>query len=180
MSESGGTADGAGDPVGRIEPGGRRAAAVVDVDGVVADVRHRLHHLSGRRRDWAGFFAAAAADPPLAQGVDLALALAAEHDVVWLTGRPERLRTVTARWLSGHRLPAGLLIMRPDADHRPARTFKRDELRRLRQTKHIALVVDDDPDVVAMVEREGLPVRLADWVARTTTLHSAQERDGRT
>lgn len=41
-------------------------------------------------------------------------------------------------------------------------------------------VVDDDPDVVAMAEAEGLPVRLADWVPRSRMLYDAQERDGLT
>ena len=36
-----------------------RPLAIVDLDGVVADVRHRLHHLEGRRKDWGRFFAAA-------------------------------------------------------------------------------------------------------------------------
>lgn len=153
---------------------------VIDVDGVVADVRHRLHHLRAGRPNWPGFFAEAGADPPLAQGVDLARELAGQHRVVWLTGRPEGLRVLTAGWLADHLLPAGRLVMRPAGDHRPARQFKRDALRRLRRTERIVLVVDDDPDVVAMVEREGLTVRLADWVPRTGTLHAAQERYGRT
>ena len=36
--------------------------AVVDIDGVVADVRHRLHHVADRPKDWRSFFAAAADD----------------------------------------------------------------------------------------------------------------------
>ena len=170
---------------GRIERAegtavGGTGTVVFDVDGVVADVRHRLHHLAGRSRDWAGFFAEAGADPPLVEGVTLARSLAVEHEVVWLTGRPEQLRAVTLGWLSGHLCPAGRLVMRPDGDHRPARRFKREALRRLRRTDRVVLVVDDDPDVVDMVEQEGLTARLADWVPRTPLLHVAQERDGRT
>lgn len=161
---------------GQAGPG----TVVFDVDGVVADVRHRLHHLASRSRDWAAFFAEAGADPPLAEGVALARSLALDHDVVWLTGRPERLRTVTRRWLSNHGCPAGRLLMRPDGDHRPARRVKREALRRLGGSNRIVLVVDDDPDVVEMVVQEGLPARLADWVPRTALLHVVQERDGRT
>ena len=46
--------------------------AVFDVDGVVADVAHRLHHVARRPKDWRRFFAAAPKDPPLAVGIDLA------------------------------------------------------------------------------------------------------------
>ena len=42
--------------------------AVVDIDGVVADVRHRLHHVTGRPKDWRSFFAAAADDGLLGRG----------------------------------------------------------------------------------------------------------------
>ena len=50
--------------------------AVFDIDGVVADVRHRLHHLE-RHRSWHAFFAAAADDPLLPEGARLVADLAA-------------------------------------------------------------------------------------------------------
>jgi hypothetical protein len=139
-----------------------------------------LHHLAVRPRDWEGFFAGAGADPPLAEGVALAREAAREHELVWVTGRPERLRTVTRGWLVRQGLPVARLLMRADGDRRPARLVKRDVLRRLRVGGRIVLVVDDDPQVVAMVEAEGLPVCLADWVPRSETLLDAQERDGLT
>ena len=45
-----------------------RPIAVLDIDGVLADVRHRLHHLDKRPKDWAAFFAAAGRDPAAARG----------------------------------------------------------------------------------------------------------------
>ena len=36
-----------------------RPLAVVDIDGVVADVRHRLHYIEGKPRQWDRFFSAA-------------------------------------------------------------------------------------------------------------------------
>ena len=69
--------------------------AVVDIDGVVADVRHRLHHVTGRPKDWRSFFAAAADDGLLAEGGHAVRSLAEVYDVVYLSGRPERLRRVT-------------------------------------------------------------------------------------
>jgi hypothetical protein len=161
-------------------PNGQRPLAVVDIDGVVADVRHRLHLVEGRPKRWPEFFAAAADDPPLATGVALVLELAADHDVVWLTGRPERTRAATVGWLAAQGLPPGALLMRGDRDFRPARITKRDELRRLRRTREVAVVVDDDPEVVATLQADGFPVRLADWLPHSSTLRAAQERDGRT
>jgi hypothetical protein len=157
-----------------------RPLAVVDIDGVVADVRHRLHFIQGSPRQWDRFFTAAADDPPLPDGVELVRALATDHDVLWLTGRPERNRRLTTAWLAAQGLPTEPLLMRPNRDFRPARVTKRDELRRLRRDRQITVVIDDDPDVVDLLAADGFPTRLADWLPHTGTLHDAQESDGRT
>jgi hypothetical protein len=157
-----------------------RPLAVVDIDGVVADARHRLHYIEGKPRQWDRFFSAATDDPPLPDGVALVKELAADHDVLWLTGRPERTRRATTAWLAAQGLPTEPLIMRPNRDFRPARVTKRDELRRLRADREIAVVVDDDPQVVQLLAADGFPTRLADWQSPPAPLHDAQESDGRT
>ncbi|GAA0742857.1 hypothetical protein Drose_31775 [Dactylosporangium roseum] len=154
--------------------------AVFDIDGVVADVRHRLRHLDRRPKDWARFFAAAGRDPVLEEGIELARRYAREHILVWLTGRPEHLRQVTTDWLHRYELPGELLFMRPAGDRRPAREFKAGQLARMARESTIEIVVDDDPDVVAKLRKLGHPVRLADWVPHSSTLRTAQDRDGRT
>jgi len=158
----------------------RRPLAVIDIDGVVADVRHRLHLVQRRPKRWDEFFAAAPADPPLSEGIMLVRELAADHDILWLTGRPERTRAATETWLAAQGLEPGPLLMRADRDRRPARFAKREELRRLRRSRDVGVVVDDDPDVVATLRADGFPVRLADWLPHSSTLRTAQERDGRT
>jgi hypothetical protein len=167
-------------PVTPEQSGTARPVAVIDVDGVVADVRHRLAHLDRRPQDWDGFFAAAAADPPLATGIARVQELAADHDIVWLTGRPERLRDTTLEWFTRHELPSGRLIMRRGNDRRPARIVKRAELRRLASGRSVTIVIDDDPAVVKALAADGWPVELADWVPYTAQLGSAQEKSGRT
>jgi phosphoglycolate phosphatase-like HAD superfamily hydrolase len=160
--------------------------AVFDVDGVVADVRHRLHHLTRRPKDWNRFFAAAGRDPALPAGVELALEYAQSHVLVWLTGRPEHLRAVTSSWLARQGLPNELLFMRPSTDRRPAREFKVAQLALLGKESVIDVVVDDDPEVVTRLRTLGWPVLLADWVPYAETLREAealrdaQERRGRT
>jgi hypothetical protein len=154
--------------------------AIIDVDGVVADVRHRLHHLDGTRKDWSGFFAAAAGDTILDQGREIVTMLAAEHDIVWLTGRPEHLRKVTAGWLAAHDLPPGELLMRPERSYRPARTIKLEAVRRLAARARIEVILDDDPAVIDTLVKAGFPAVLADWVPRGVALDEAQESSGRT
>ncbi|HLL64227.1 MAG TPA: hypothetical protein VK453_00600 [Micromonosporaceae bacterium] len=154
--------------------------AIFDIDGVVADVRHRLPHLARQPKNWAGFFAAAHRDPPLAEGVALAREYGATHHLVWLTGRPERLRGVTVAWLAALDLPHEWLLMRPANDRSAARLFKERQIAYLGREARVDIVVDDDPDVVARLRGAGWPVRHADWVPYREPLRRAQERDGRT
>lgn len=143
-----------------------RPVAVLDIDGTVADARHRLSLIAGTptHADWARFFDAADADPLIPEGAAVARALAAEHPIVWYTGRPERVRALTEDWLRLHELPAGPLLMQASNDARLARVVKLEHLDRLRSTGGVALVVDDDPRVVELVSGAGYPTRLADWV----------------
>jgi hypothetical protein len=163
------------------------ALAVIDLDGTVADVRHRLHHLQRRPKNWAAFFAGIPEDQPLAEGLAVARTLAADHQLVYLTGRPERYRRATEEWLRRYELPAGRLMMRRDSDRRPARVAKLALLRSLAGQGHIAVFVDDDPDVCAAARAAGFPVLVADWATSSDgpdreqrTLWSAQDSDGRT
>lgn len=152
--------------------------AVFDIDGVVADVRHRLHHLRPRPT-WSAFFRDADQDALLPEGARLVADLQVQHEIVWLTGRPEWLRELTREWLVEHGLPDVELHMRPEDDYRPARQYKLAVLRRLRH-REIAAFIDDDSEVIEAALADGLPAVLADWVPRDGALRDAQERDGRT
>ena len=152
--------------------------AVFDIDGVVADVRHRLHHLE-KWHAWDDFFDDAHADPLLAEGARLVADLSREHEIVWLTGRPEWLRNVTSTWLAVNGLPGDELHMRSWGDYRPARRYKLSVLRDL-APRGVAALVDDDDEVVQAALAEGFPAVLAEWVPRERVLRQAQDRDGRT
>jgi len=156
-----------------------RPLAVFDLDGTLADVRHRLHHLERRPRAWDAFFDAARDDPPLPAGVALALESARECDVVYVTGRPERCRADTQAWLRRHGLPGGRLAMRAAGDRRPARTAKPELLRRIAAGRVVAVVVDDDEQVCAAYERQGWTVMRARWQDAAPILRQAQG-EGRT
>ncbi|MFF3766465.1 hypothetical protein ACFYYR_20615 [Streptomyces sp. NPDC001922] len=160
--------------------GGPRPLAVFDLDGTLAGTAHRQHFLQRRPRDWDGFFAAAPQDPPLGEGVELALSSAAECEVVYVTGRPERCRRDTLDWLAAHGLPDGRLLMRSNSDRRPARYVKPEILRRLARGREIRMFVDDDELVCDACERAGFRVVRARWATPSAALRDAQEREGRT
>ncbi|MFE0178372.1 HAD family acid phosphatase [Streptomyces sp. NPDC059002] len=157
-----------------------RPLAVFDLDGTLADTAHRQRFLERTPRDWNAFFAAAPQDPPLPRGVELALESAAECEVVYLTGRPERCRTDTEEWLTRQGLPKGRIRMRRNDDRRPARRTKLEVLRDLARKREIRMLVDDDDLVCDEAERAGFRVVRADWANTSEDLKDAQEREGRT
>ncbi len=157
-----------------------RAIAVIDIDGVLADVRHRLGHLDKRPKDYRSFFREAVKDPALPQGLDTARRLAEVYEVVYLSGRPERLRAVTEAWFERHDLPPGRLVLRPPDDYRPSSVWKVERLEELAETRTVAVLVDDDPRVLDAARRAGFDVLPATWMGEHSALREAQERDGRT
>lgn len=162
----------------------RPQVAVIDLDGVLADVRHRLHHLVSRPKAWDAFFSAAPHDPPLEEGFEVLRRLAEVYDVVYLSGRPEGCRPDTEEWLARHQAPPGPVLLRPDRDRRPARLFKVERLRRLAEESEVVVLVDDDPRVVAAAREAGFDVLPATWMPQepeeSGSLQQAQEQEGRT
>jgi hypothetical protein len=158
-----------------------RPYAVIDLDGVLADVRHRLHFLESSPKDWDGFFAGIPDDPVLPEGRAVVDRLADDHELIYLTGRPEATRPDTEAWLEQHGLPRARLIMRRPRDRRPARVIKPSLLRHLvADGRRVDVVVDDDPQVCDALERAGWPVLRADWMSHPDALEQAQEDAGRT
>jgi hypothetical protein len=154
--------------------------AVIDLDGVVADVRHRLHHVAERPKDWRSFFAAAKDDALLAEGARVVHALAGVHEIVYLSGRPESCRDDTLAWLRRHHLPEGPMLLRPPHDRRPGRLYKVDALDHLAERREIAVLVDDDPLVCEAARAAGYDVLPATWMGDQPELLEAQEVDGET
>ena len=157
--------------------------AVVDIDGVLADVRHRLRHVTRGPKDWPAFFAGAADDALLPEGEHTVRALAEVYDIVYLSGRPERLRAVTQAWFRRHGLPGGPLLLRPEGDFRPSRLFKVEALRELARDRTVVVLVDDDERVLTDARQAGFDVLPATWMGDDedlAALHEAQEDDGRT
>lgn len=159
----------------------RPALATIDLDGVVADTRHRLRHLQTRPKNWDAFFDEARADAVLPEGLGVARALAGQAEIVYLTGRPERCRADTEDWLREHDLPPGRVLMRRAGDRRPAALVKAGIWRGLSRTHRVVMAVDDDPLVIEQAGKAGIPVLLADWMPDEAedSLHEAQE-EGKT
>ena len=143
------------------------STVVFDLDGVIADHRHRLHLIGvGRepgqpvKKDWDQFYALVSQDTPHEIGSFLVRMAAILHSVVYISGRRESTRLATVQWLEEYSLPPGRLFLREDGDYRPAAQVKREALAKLRDVR---LVVDDDPQVCAELSKKGYACLEATW-----------------
>lgn len=131
---------------------------VFDIDGVLADGRHREHFLATRPKDWVSFFALLRDDGPIERGIERLRGMRAARECVLVSGRPERTRAATLTWLADHGVEALPVHLRPDNDYRPAPQFKADVLAGLGGPDAVALVIDDDARVVSALEAAGYRV----------------------
>lgn len=131
---------------------------IVDIDGTVADCRHRLHHvLPGGKRDWKSFFAEIPHDPPIQPVVDLVQSLAQSFRIVMASGRSEDERDVTVAQLDAFGVPYDRMYMRASGDTRPDDVVKRQILAGIREDGYEPfIVIDDRQSVVDMWRDEGL------------------------
>jgi len=129
-----------------------------DIDGTIADLTHRLPHIQKMPKDWDAFFDACGDDTPIQHIIDLAFALCAYAPVVYVSGRSERVRESTARWLIKHGLPTGQIYMRRDGDYRPDHEIKVELLAQLRADGFEPIMAFDDRNqVVEMWRANGIP-----------------------
>ena len=94
-------------------------AVIFDIDGTLANVEHRLHHLEGEQKDWDGFFADMHADPVIEPVARLARILAAQcggglvDAMLVVTARPDAdgNRKITEEWLAANGVSYQALYM---------------------------------------------------------------------
>lgn len=134
---------------------------IVDMDGTLADVSHRLHFIKGPgRKNWPAFFEHMDQDPPNAAIVHAVNNYATNHEIVIVTGRPAKYRRNTVDWLHRYSVPFSRLYMRPGGDHRPDHVVKKEIFTSLGADRfRVMLVIDDRPAVCDMWRACGLEVQ---------------------
>ena len=140
---------------------------VFDLDGTLADISHRVHHVRGGNRNYDAFFAECINDLPNAPVV---AALNAHWDAghrveIW-SARSDKVRRQTVQWLATNGIDPMLLVnMRSDGDSTRDVELKRSWLHALHPDERPTLVYDDRQSVVDMWRAEGLACFqvIADW-----------------
>lgn len=132
---------------------------IIDLDGTLCDVRHRLHYVKETPPNWPAFFDACSGDTPNSAVVALYdMAVSNYIAVIYVSGRPETHRAPTETWLARHRLNRhAALLMRPAGDYRPDAEIKRELYEAHIASKYgVLFTVDDRNAVVQMWRSLGL------------------------
>jgi hypothetical protein len=132
-----------------------RTNILCDLDHVVANSFWRDPMIGG---PWDEYHAASINDQPLPDIVNLLNALPDEYYIVGLTGRDEKWRQLTIKWLLMHDVPMDELLMRPTGDWRPAPAMKvKLATERFPDiTNEVAFILDDREDVIAAFKALGV------------------------
>lgn len=135
-----------------------RVLRLIDIDGVLADDRHREQFSINKQYFQYFDKVRMANDSVWPQGKALVEELLADpnNDVAYLTGRREDRRQVTEDWLDLHGFPVRRLVMRSFAQNAPLALFKRDYIQE-RMTSGIwdlVVLYDDDPEVIRVVQTD--------------------------
>ena len=136
---------------------------ICDIDGTLADLSHRLHHVQtpGKKKDWDAFFAAAPKDGVHEPVWETLRALhsidGGGYNIIFCSGRPERTRRETSIWISSTCWYKGFeLLMRKDGDRRDDSIVKQEILDAHIDKERVLFVLDDRQRVVDMWRRNGL------------------------
>jgi hypothetical protein len=137
--------------------GKQRRAVVVDMDGTIADAsRREAKFLRGKKKNWLGFFKDMEKDPPIKDVLDRVMELSDTHDIVILTGRPEKYRPQTESWLRKYKVPAVEVLMRHAGDTRRDFESKSELMKDLIGRRNVVLALDDRKPVVELYRKLGV------------------------
>jgi predicted secreted acid phosphatase len=129
---------------------------IFDIDGTLADVSARIHHLRKKPKNWERFFKGMAQDKAIHSMVRLCNTLhAAGFRIILCSGRSEEHRKVTEEWMSSQGVRYHELRLRKDGDRRSDVIAKREMLDGIDRRK-VLFVVEDRSRVVEMWRSEGL------------------------
>ena len=128
---------------------------VVDLDGTLADDRHRQPFLQQRPKRWDEYFEGCDRDTPIEPVIQIVRALFDDgHQVEIWTGRSERVRRKTMEWLYRYDVPYSYLRMRPGKDYRRDTILKGGWLETCASKPE--LVIDDRPQMVEFWREQGI------------------------
>jgi hypothetical protein len=132
-----------------------------DLDGTLADIKHRRHFVENGNKQWAEFHAACIHDTPIESVIEIIEAIIYAwhgHIELWVvSGRSDAVYFETVTWLNTHDIKYDKLLMRKAGDNTPDDMLKESWVTSgLIPLDRVHSVFDDRSRVVAMWRRLGL------------------------
>lgn len=141
---------------------------IFDLDGTLANIDHRLHHIEGENKNWNAFYEACIHDEPKHDVIELAkMCDDAGHRIIISSGRSENVKQQTKAWLRDQGIVYSELLMRPDQCFVPDNALKKSWLDQglLGKLEDILFVVEDRDRMVQMWRGAGLTCfQVEQWV----------------
>lgn len=135
-----------------------RKAILVDVDGTLADIGHRLHYIKNKPKQWGKFKKESYGDTPYKDIVWLVNVLASSGaHILIVTARTEDEREITKLWLdevAGLKHIYDRMYMRKDGDYREDPIVKKELLEQIKLDGYEPYMVIDDRNRVVKMWRE--------------------------
>lgn len=136
-------------------------AIIVDIDGTIADFKHRRHLLNQENDDNSEFYARMIHDEPMGPIIEIVNSFVEidEYQIIFLTSRPEIYRQITECWLFENIIfptidGSFMLYMRQPNDPKNNAKFKRLVYFRSIEDHFDTLFVIDDRDECVKMWRE--------------------------
>jgi predicted secreted acid phosphatase len=133
-------------------------AIIVDLDGTLCDIEHRVHHVRTKPKNWKAFNQSMDQDQPYFWCIELIAAMKSRgYKVFFVTGRDENSRDMTESWLLRHKVEFDELHMRKKSDFREDSDVKEEIYKKtIAPRAEILFVIDDRKSVVERWRKLGL------------------------
>lgn len=134
-----------------------KKVAIIDIDGTISNPSHRLHYITQSPKNYDEFYLLAKDDQPITSMISFVKDLSKQYYIVFLTGRPERIRQDTENWLNVQGFNKYKLIMRKNHDYRQDYKYKLEHIVKIKSVAEIAIAIDDRDSVLEMLQNLDVP-----------------------
>lgn len=137
----------------------KKEAIIIDLDGTLANCDHRRHLVEGEKRDWDRFFSLMWKDT--ANYIVWEFTQNPYATVLIVSGRPNKYRRTTVKWLKDNNITYNRLFMRKNGDYRKDDVVKQEIYdTKIKDKYDIKFAIDDREDIAEVWNRNGIPVLL--------------------
>lgn len=141
----------------RYPQGDKPSCVLVDLDGTLCNIDHRLHFVKNGKKDWKSFFENMNKDTVNDWCRDVMIGMATWDKIVLCSGRPDNWRQITSNWLEENQIEHNELFMRPRNDSREDSLVKEILLDFEILTRYKpSFAIDDRPSVCRMWRSRGI------------------------